>query len=184
MGTSALVYAQESVVEDLTDSERRFQEFLKLDEKQRELQTQLDEMIHQDADPIQIQHLTIRIDEMQLQMDLLQQQEIDAVAIDDAQLAVLESQGQQILAEIQNPNSRHYIDEDTAYFVDQLKKTINIVVVDNESGSGGASGETDTIKPTFGNIEGIPFDIEYMQTNSHQINCSQREADCRMVLVA
>ena len=166
---------------ELTDSERRFEQFIMLAEQQQKLQMIVDGLIDQDESSDIISNLEKRIDSLQKRMDVMQQQEIDSVSMDSEELESLTAKGYVILDEVTNPTSIHFIDKDADFFVDQSTKQI-IVVVDDKPpdgilGQGTPAGNSDAQREhTIGDVS---FLVDKIKQSSSVVTCDEREKDCR-----
>lgn len=170
---------------DLTDNEKRFQKFIKLTEKQDNITEKMEVLIHDEGNPKLIEKLVKQIEKLQKQRDKLQQEEINAVAISDEDLAALEFKAQKVLKEAKDPNSKHFVNQRAVHFVNQVDRSINILVTDEKVKSKiGPQLEKSTspIKEGKHKMDDIDYNVEVIKKNSHYIFCVHRDANCYKML--
>lgn len=141
-----------------TDSKIRFEKFLTLAENQQKAQQIIDRIhdIHGNED--QVKQLESKIQNLQQKMDELQQQEIDSVVISEERLQSLELQGEKIMKEIRNPQSVHFIDKESAFFVNQITGEI-VVVVDSKGTDYKQSLQVKETNNIENKVDGVPFTV-------------------------
>ena len=171
---------------DLTDNEKRFQKFIKLTEKQDSITVKMEILIHDNGNPKLIEKLEKQIEKLEKQRDKLQQEEIDAVAINDKDLVALEDKAQRVLKEARDPNSKHFVSQGAVHFVNQVDRSINILVPDEKVRSNlGPELEKSTspIKQGKHKMDEIDYNVEVIEKLAHHyIFCTNRDANCYKML--